>query len=121
MTAIRMEDGLPFITVVIHANGERLLLLRVLVDTGSAGVIMETEDLKVLGVAVPPTDPTSGDQNYVGVQIDGIQIDDKLFGGVIVQPGLVQRDVQIDAILGVDFLTRIRASLDFDAMELRLG
>jgi len=121
MTAIRMEDGLPFITVVIHANGERLLLLRALLDTRSTGVVMETEDLKVLGLAITPIESTNGGQSYADVQIDGIQIDDKLFGGVIVQPGLVQRGVQIDAILGVDFLMRIRATVDFDAMELRLG
>ena len=121
MTAIRMEDDLPFITVVIHANGERLLLLRALLDSRSTGVIMETEDLKVLGVVVTPTESAEGGRSYAEVQIDGIQIDDKLFGGVIVQPGLIQRDVHIDAILGVDFLTRIRATLDFNAMELQLG
>jgi len=127
VNAIRFEDGLPFITAVIHANGQRLLLLRVLVDTGSVATRMDTDDLRALGVVISPNDPirfvsgVGGNEPYVETYIDGIELDGKLFGGVSVQAGVTSHGVQIDAILGVDFLKRARIILDFEAMEFRFG
>jgi len=50
MAPITIVNGLPFITVVIYANNQQLLIENVLLDTGAAASVFRTDDLAMIGV-----------------------------------------------------------------------
>lgn len=45
-----IQYGLPFVTVIIQFRGQRLILEKVLLDTGSAGTIFNTDVVGAIGV-----------------------------------------------------------------------
>jgi len=63
MARIRIAAYLPFVSVIIHANGRKLPLQRVLLDTGAARTSFRVGDLIV--------SPHLGSVNY-GFQMNGI-------------------------------------------------
>jgi hypothetical protein len=50
MAAITMAHGLPFVTVVIGANGQTIRLENILLDIGSASTIFRTDDVEQLRI-----------------------------------------------------------------------
>jgi hypothetical protein len=55
MSPIIIAHRLPFVSVTIFANGKSLHLPKVLLDTGSAGSVFNTDDLEKIGVVMHPT------------------------------------------------------------------
>ena len=47
---IRLEDGLPFVTVKLGRGAEELVLERVLLDTGSAATVFAVDEIANLGI-----------------------------------------------------------------------
>ncbi len=53
---IRLEDGLPFVTVKLGRGAEELVLERVLLDTGSAATVFAVDEIATLGIVPEPAD-----------------------------------------------------------------
>jgi hypothetical protein len=53
---IRLEDGLPFVTVKLGQGTEGLVLERVLLDTGSAATVFAVDEIATLEIVPEPTD-----------------------------------------------------------------
>ncbi len=47
---LNVNLGLPFVSVVIEFRGQKLMLKKVLLDTGSAGTIFSADAVGVIGV-----------------------------------------------------------------------
>ncbi len=110
MTPITIFQRLPFITVMVWANGQSLTLNRVLLDTGSAVTAFKTEDLEQIGVFLQPQDQLvrlrgiGGMETVVRKQIEAIEIGDLVVSPMTVQLGELNYAIPMDGILGRFFV-----------------
>jgi hypothetical protein len=54
---LRLDGGLPFVTIEIGWQQSSLTLDSVLLDTGSASTVLSAERLGALGIELEPDDP----------------------------------------------------------------
>lgn len=119
MILFTLEDGLPFITVVLHINNQRLKLDKVLVDTGSSACIFDTLDVLSLGGSFDGTERIRtmsgiGEDEYVlEKEIQSIEIDGVLSGKWLIQVGDIQYGFGIKGVIGSDLLSSIGALIDY--------
>lgn len=121
---IRIMSGLPFVSVIVHANGQTLRLERVLLDTGSAGTVLKADHLITVGVIPLPTDRlrfvqgVGDDEVVIEKSIDGLQIGEFTAAPFTIQMGAVEYGIPMDGIVGLDFLIRANAILDFKSFHV---
>lgn len=119
MPAIRIQNQLPFVTVELHANGQKLILDHVLLDTGSAATIFKTEDLARLGVELQPDDPirsmigVGGREIVIEKHIEAVALGDLVARPFVIQMGALDYGMPLDGILGLDFLKHVNAIINF--------
>lgn len=124
---IALVDGLAFVSVTLRANGQSLLLERVLLDTGSGGMLFKTDDLEQLGIIPLPSDPLrimrgiGGEEAVIEKRITALEVGPLVVAPLAIQLGAVDYDIAMDGILGLDYLLRAHATIDFGAMQLRLS
>lgn len=122
---IEMRDGLPYIVATIFHQGRQLALENILLDTGSAGTIIATEKILEIGVQYEPEDfvhrirGVGGSEFVFTKQIDRLSIDNLQVNLFEIEVGALDYGFQIDGIVGMDFLTQIKAVIDLDQMEIR--
>ena len=124
---IRLQNGLPFVSVTVLWRGQRLELGSVLLDTGSVGTLFPTDVLSSVGIA--PTDGDfvwtvrgiGGTESVFGRQVDGITVGELAAAPFEIEIGLADYGFGIQGILGMDFLTRVCAIVDLACLELRPG
>ncbi|MCC6803159.1 MAG: aspartyl protease family protein [Anaerolineae bacterium] len=122
---IRITDGLPLVAATIRANGQELLLENLLLDTGSGGTVLKADHLIRLGVVPLPTDRlrflrgVGGDEAVIEKTIDALQVGSLAVEPFIVQMGAMDYGVPMDGIVGLDFLYRAHAIIDFGALQVR--
>jgi hypothetical protein len=127
MTPITVLRGLPFIAVTIVANNQRLVLEQVLLDTGSASTIFKTDTLEKIGVKPELADKINfargigGTELVVRKQIEAIEVGELRVSPAIIQLGALNYGIVMDGIIGVNFLLRVGALVDFKEREIRKG
>ena len=121
---IFIQDGLPFVTGVLIYGGKRLILENLLLDTGSASTILSTDQVQKVGLVPRPEDPLHEIRGVGGVEIVFSRKVDYLVVGEFavehfdVEIGAMEYGIAIDGIIGLDFLTQMKAVLDFDRFEI---
>jgi hypothetical protein len=124
-TPIHIVGGLPFVAVTLRANGQELSLERVLLDTGSAGTVFKTDDLRQIGVVPHPADRLrfltgiGGDEAVIEKVLDSLSVGTLSQAPQIVQLGALDYGIELDGILGLDFLLRSQAVIDLQSLQLR--
>lgn len=124
MTGIVLAHRLPFVSVTLHANGQTLVLERVLLDTGSVGTAFKTEDVQQIGVFLKPTDRivrlqgVGGMEIVVQTQIEALQVGDLVVRPMVIQLGELDYAIPMDGILGLDFLLQTGAQIDLKTLEI---
>jgi Aspartyl protease len=124
MTLITIAHQLPFVRVVLHANGQSLLLERVLLDTGSAASIFRTDDLAKIGITIAPEDKirymsgVGGREAVIEKRIEAIEVGDLVARPFTVQMGAIEYGIPMDGILGNDFLLQTGAVINFRSLSI---
>lgn len=119
---IDVRYGLPFIEVIICYHGEELHLKNVLLDTGSAGTIFNADVVDSIGVQIEPGDFLNKIRGVGGVEVvyskqfDFVSTGEVSLGGFEVEIGEMDYGMEIDGILGFDFIQS--AGLVIDSKEL---
>jgi hypothetical protein len=127
MPPITIVDGLPFVSVVVSANGQTISIQRVLLDTGSASTIFRTDDMETIGLVWQLTDEVSfvrgigGRESVVEKQIDFVEIGDLRAAPMAIEMGAVDYGFLINGIVGLDFLLKADAGIDLPKLEVRKG
>lgn len=122
---LRLSHGLPVISVTVEHQGSALQHDNVLVDTGSAGTVLKASTMARLGITRRPDDPiftirgVGGTEEVIIRTLDCVSIGDMSVDGFPFEIGAMDYGFPIDGILGMDFLTQVRAVIDLGAMELR--
>ncbi|MGD9679363.1 MAG: aspartyl protease family protein [Vulcanibacillus sp.] len=116
-----VKNGLPITNVKLTYNDESMMIENVLIDTGSAVTIFDTDIVENIGLTI---DPSQGKAVYMyGVggksevcfqqQVKQLIIDNISLEMYTVQLGMTMVPYGFNAILGADFFSKTNASIDF--------
>jgi hypothetical protein len=125
MSLFEIRHGLPFVSVILSANGQSLTLTDILIDTGSAATVFQTDVLKPLGITPQPADPIrlmvgigGGTEAVIERPVDTLEIGELRVHPFMVQIGLLDYEIQMNGIVGTDFLLTSGAVLDFSNQSI---
>ena len=124
---IRIEDGLPLASVELAYNDRKIILHNVLIDTGCAVTIFDTDVIAEIGVhidfakGIPTTMYGVGGKGEVCYQqeVSGLSIDNQFLNDFNIQLGTVQDMYGFDGLIGIDFMVETRLVLDFHTLETK--
>jgi hypothetical protein len=122
---IRVQGGLPFVSLQLTQGKQSIILRNVVLDTGSAGTILQTDLVTQVGVRLEPDDLISevhgigGVEFVVAKQVDLISVDGLATRNFTIEIGAMDYGFNFDGILGFDFLQQTGAVIDLAAMEIR--
>jgi len=115
---IREQGGLPFVSLQLTQGEQSMVLPNVVLDTGSAGTILQTDLVAQIGVHLEPDDLISEVHGIGGVefvvtkQIDLIGVDELATKNFMIEIGSMDYGFDFDGILGFDFLQQTGAVID---------
>jgi hypothetical protein len=117
-----IKQGLPFVSVDICFRRRELFLEKVLIDTGSATTILNANRVEAIGVIPEENDIVDAIRGVGGVEyvytkyFDSIKLEDALIHDFQVEIGNMDYGLDIDGILGFDFISA--AGLIIDARQM---
>ena len=121
---IRLEEGLPFVEAKIVVGGKAVELPIALLDTGSAGTLVNADRLLAAGVTAEPTDRIGSVRGIGGVEYvlrkraSEFSLGALSLRDVEVQVGALDYGFEVDAIIGADVLVGLAALIDLGTLEL---
>lgn len=124
MCEIQLIGGLPFVRAELDYRGRHLHLDKVLVDTGSGGSVFSADRLFELDLRFERGDPVhrirgvGGAEFVFSKQVDAISLGSLRIGDFEIEVGALEYGLELEGILGMDFLRRIGADLDLDTLRL---
>ncbi len=123
---IRIEEGLPFVTISLFHRQRQIELEQVIVDTGSAGTIFKYSKVKSIGIQQDAEDDAHrisgvGGKEFVFTKrLDGITLGEATVPNFEVEIGTMDYGFSIDGILGLDFLSEVGAIIDLKKFEIHI-
>jgi len=121
---LRLLQDLPIVSVDIVYMGQILYLDKVLVDTGSAGTIIDADVVSEMGVRPEGSDQTAILHGIGGTEIvftkwfDSVSLGDSSVSPCKIQIGVMDYGIEIQGILGFDFIRA--ANLVIDSVEMEI-
>ena len=124
---IRIQDGLPYIAATITHKGQTLTLENVLIDTGSAGAIFSADQVAAVGLEYGTDDVVHRIRGVGGAEFvftkraESLTVGDLRLNNFEIEVGAMDYGFAIDGIIGMDFLSQVKAVIDLDLFEIRLS
>ncbi|MFH1563929.1 MAG: retropepsin-like aspartic protease [Nitrospirota bacterium] len=121
---IHIREGLPFITVTLVYQGNRLDFKEALIDTGSAGSVFSANKAASIGLVAEPFDSIRQIRGVGGVEFVFVRRIDSLVMGELevkdfeVEFGVMDYGFEIEGIVGMDFLTQSGAVIDLKGLSI---
>lgn len=121
---VDVRYGLPFVKVTICYRGEELHLNNVLLDTGSAGKIFSADAMDAVGVRIEAEDFLYKIRGVGGVEIvyskhfDFVKVGEISLATFEVEIGEMNYSMEIDGILGFDFISVAGLVIDSKALTI---
>ena len=122
---IRLEEGLPYVSATLTYRGHTVTLAQTLLDTGSAGTIFSVYHMASLGLVPEPDDPlhqitgVGGTEFVFAKRIDSLTVGDLSVNSFVIEIGAMDYDLDLDGIVGIDFLVQTGAVIDLVHFEIR--
>lgn len=119
-----LEEGLPFIAMLVASPSGVATIDRVLVDSGSASTILAAHAVEMVGIEPQPDDTLYSVRGVGGVEtvysrrIPRLAIGQLTLHDVEVEIGAMAYGFPIDGILGMDLLTQTGAIIDLHRLTL---
>jgi hypothetical protein len=122
---LRIERGLPFVSLEIGWQQAALTLPSVLLDTGSAGTVLAVDSVEPLGIRLEQEDPIN---RIVGVgggefvfckRIPWLALGPCRALDMPVELGALDYGFPIDGILGLDFMRQVGLVIDLGQLRAR--
>ncbi|GMN99947.1 MULTISPECIES: aspartyl protease family protein [Parageobacillus] len=126
---IRIENGLPIVSVEIKRGEKAVLLTDVLLDTGCATTIFDTDALAQIGIELDIINGRTKRMYGVGGHselcyeqiVNNVTIDGKELVSFLLQLGMIKEIYGFDGILGVDFMEGTGMIIDFQNFLIKYG
>ena len=122
--SIRVQDGLPYVTVTLWYQGRSLALPNVLVDTGSAGTVFAADAVLAVGLQYEAHDEVyrirgvGGAEFVFAKQIGRLSLGALQVSDFVIEVGAMDYGLDLDGILGMDFLLQVGAVIDLAALRI---
>ncbi|MGG4207679.1 retropepsin-like aspartic protease [Paenibacillus jamilae] len=116
---------LPFVKVKVIFRGAELTLSKMLLDTGSASTLLNADIVREIGMVPEGNDDVDIIRGVGGVEyvytkfLDSITLEESTLKNFQVEIGSMDYGMQIDGILGFNFLKLVGAVIDAKAMEVK--
>lgn len=113
-----VQQRLLFTEVELFHAGKSIIIDRVLVDTGSAATLFQTELLESIGLVYAPDDEVhevfgvGGSELVFQKQLEKVKCGNLEVREFRVEVGWLDYGIHLNGILGLDFLLDTRAILD---------
>ncbi len=124
MKELVIENGLLLTDMTIEFNQQSLLLNRVLVDTGSGSTVISTDLAASIGI-VPEINDTiyrisgvGGSEFVYSKKVDAVTIGNMKTDIFELEIGLMNYGFDLDGIIGLDLLTKLKAVINVDELTL---
>ncbi|MNM77765.1 hypothetical protein D3C81_896320 [compost metagenome] len=117
--------GLPFVSMTVVFRGKELKLEKVLLDTGSASTLLNADIVQEIGMVPEGNDIVDIIRGVGGVEymytkyLDSIIVDKAILKDFQVEIGNMNYGMEIDGILGFNFLKQAGAVIDTGEMQLK--
>ncbi|ULO10137.1 clan AA aspartic protease [Paenibacillus sp. 19GGS1-52] len=117
--------GLPFVSMTVVFRGRELKLEKVLLDTGSASTLLNADIVQEIGMVLEGNDIVDMIRGVGGVEyvytkcLDSIIVDKAILKDFQVEIGNMDYGMEIDGILGFNFLKQAGAVIDTGEMQLK--
>lgn len=117
--------GLPFVSMTVVFRGRELRLEKVLLDTGSASTLLNADIVQEIGMVPEGNDIVDLIRGVGGVEyvytkyLDSIIVDKAILNDFQVEIGSMDYGMEIDGILGFNFLKQSGAVIDTEEMQLK--
>lgn len=117
--------GLPFVSMTVMFKGRELKLEKVLLDTGSASTLLNADIVQEIGMVPEGNDIVDIIRGVGGVEyvytkyLDSIIVDEAILNNFQVEIGNMDYGMEIDGILGFNFLKQAGAVIDTGEMQLK--
>ena len=125
MTRIAVWQGLPIVAADLRHEGRCTRLTRALVDTGSAGTVVHVKRPAEVGVVERPGDEVcrvhgvGGSEPVFARKVDALSLGELSVSEFEIDVGATKYSIELDAIIGFDFLTQVGAVIDLSKLEIR--
>lgn len=127
MIKIECKDGLLFTSLEIFFRGNSLVIDNIVIDTGAAETIISPDVVEEIGIFAELEDyvhsfyGVGGSlHNFFSKQIDGITLGGIKLNKTKLDFGVVDPQGQINGLLGLDILMRLKAVIDLEKLNLSL-
>ncbi|WP_145333766.1 retropepsin-like aspartic protease [Paenibacillus xylanexedens] len=118
--------GLPFISVQLVYRGKKLTLKKVLLDTGSASTLLNADVVMDIGMIPEENDVVNTIRGVGGIEyvytksLDSIDVDGTVVEDFEIEIGSMDYGLEIDGILGFNFMKQTGAVINLNSMEILL-
>lgn len=119
--------GLPFVSIQIEFRGQKVNLPNVLLDTGSASTLLNADVVRGIGMVPEENDVVNIIRGVGGIEyvytklLDSITVDGALLHNFEIEIGNMDYGLELDGILGFNFMSQTGAVIDTNNMELRIS
>ncbi len=121
---IRLQYGLPFVTVTLRFRGQSLVFNNVLLDTGSASTIFPIEKVLTIGI-YPESDDlihrirgVGGTEFVFSKRVDQLELNGLIVSNFEIEVGAMAYGFELDGIIGMDFLLATSAHIDLANLNI---
>lgn len=117
--------GLPFVNITVVFRGRELKLEKVLLDTGSASTLLNGDIVREIGMVPEGNDIVDMIRGVGGVEyvytkyLDSIIVDEAILNDFQVEIGNMDYGIEMDGILGFNFLKQAGSVVDAGKMQLK--
>ncbi|TBL76098.1 retropepsin-like aspartic protease [Paenibacillus thalictri] len=121
---LRLLHGLPIVDIDVIFAGRRLRLENILMDTGSAGTILDADAVFEIGVKPEGSDKTAIIHGVGGTEIvftkwfDSVILGEWSVNSCKIEVGAMDYGIDIQGILGFDFIRTAKLVIDTDRMQV---
>ncbi|HBU83748.1 MAG TPA: hypothetical protein DEF35_19215 [Paenibacillus sp.] len=118
--------GLPFISLQLTYRGAVLYLEKVLLDTGSASTLLNADIVQEIGMVPEENDEVDIIRGVGGIEyvytklLDSITVDGTTFREFQIEIGNMDYGLEIDGILGFNFIKQAGIVINANVMELSI-
>ena len=121
---LKLDGGLPFITIEAGWRQSSLKLESVLLDAGSASTVLSADRLSTLGIKLEPEDPihrivgVGGGEFVYCKRLPWVTLGNCRALDFPVEIGAMSYGFRIDGILGMDLMQQIGLLIDLHKLEV---
>jgi hypothetical protein len=121
---IKLENGLPYISITLSYQRQEITFEKVLLDTGSMGTVFAIDKVDSIDLLPEPNDRIReiygiGGREYVFCKtIDRLVSGELIVENFEIEIGDMNYGIEMNGICGLDFLLQSQAIIDLEKLEL---